>query len=77
MANDQYLAGKLAIVTGASKANGIGAATAYSLASHGANVNDLLLSLHSFFFFVLLQSQLIFPRLSFTMAEMVPPLPKQ
>ncbi|KFY48089.1 hypothetical protein V495_01631 [Pseudogymnoascus sp. VKM F-4514 (FW-929)] len=38
MANDQYLAGKLAIVTGASKANGIGAATAYSLASHGANI---------------------------------------
>jgi 3-oxoacyl-[acyl-carrier protein] reductase len=42
MAKDQYLAGKLAIVTGASKANGIGAATAYTLASHGANVNNQL-----------------------------------
>jgi 3-oxoacyl-[acyl-carrier protein] reductase len=42
MAKDQYLAGKLAIVTGASKANGIGAATAYSLASHGANVGDII-----------------------------------
>lgn len=38
MSTDQYLAGKLALVTGASKPNGIGAATAYSLASHGANV---------------------------------------
>ncbi|KAL5344293.1 hypothetical protein ACLOAV_010722 [Pseudogymnoascus australis] len=38
MSTDQYLAGKLALVTGASKPNGIGAATAYSLASHGANI---------------------------------------
>ncbi|KAH8810804.1 putative short-chain dehydrogenases/reductase [Xylogone sp. PMI_703] len=38
MSKEQYLAGKLAIVTGASKGNGIGAATAYSLASHGANI---------------------------------------
>ncbi|RQM04592.1 hypothetical protein DH86_00004434, partial [Scytalidium sp. 3C] len=35
---DQYLAGKLAIVTGAAKQNGIGAAIAYALAQHGANV---------------------------------------
>jgi 3-oxoacyl-[acyl-carrier protein] reductase len=42
MAKDQYLASKLAIVTGASKANGVGAATAYTLASHGANVNNQL-----------------------------------
>jgi D-arabinose 5-phosphate isomerase GutQ len=40
MSKDQYLAGKLAIVTGAGKANGIGAATAYTLASHGANVSN-------------------------------------
>jgi NAD(P)-dependent dehydrogenase (short-subunit alcohol dehydrogenase family) len=39
MSKDQYLAGKIAIVTGASKPNGIGAATAYTLASHGANVS--------------------------------------
>jgi NAD(P)-dependent dehydrogenase (short-subunit alcohol dehydrogenase family) len=39
MAKDQYLAGKLAIVTGAGKPNGIGAATAYALAEHGANVS--------------------------------------
>ncbi|KAF1814691.1 NAD(P)-binding protein [Eremomyces bilateralis CBS 781.70] len=38
MAKDQYLAGKLALVTGASKANGIGAAVAYLLAEHGADV---------------------------------------
>ncbi len=44
MAKDQYLAGKLAIVTGAGKANGIGAATAYTLASHGANVGKILFS---------------------------------
>jgi len=42
MSKDQYLAGKLAIVTGASKPNGIGAATAYTLASHGANVSNYL-----------------------------------
>jgi NAD(P)-dependent dehydrogenase (short-subunit alcohol dehydrogenase family) len=40
MAKDQYLAGKLAIVTGAGKPNGIGAATAYALAEHGANVSS-------------------------------------
>jgi 3-oxoacyl-[acyl-carrier protein] reductase len=40
MAKDQYLEGKLAIVTGASKPNGIGAATAYALAEHGANVRS-------------------------------------
>jgi NAD(P)-dependent dehydrogenase (short-subunit alcohol dehydrogenase family) len=39
MAKDQYLAGKLAIVTGASKLTGIGAATAIALAKHGANVS--------------------------------------
>jgi len=38
MAKDQYLAGKLAIVTGAGKPNGIGAAAAYALAEHGANI---------------------------------------
>ncbi|PGH23878.1 hypothetical protein AJ80_02127 [Polytolypa hystricis UAMH7299] len=38
MAKDQYLAGKIAIVTGASKPNGIGAATAYTLAEHGASI---------------------------------------
>jgi NAD(P)-dependent dehydrogenase (short-subunit alcohol dehydrogenase family) len=38
MAKDQYLAGKLAIVTGAAKPNGMGAAIAYALAEHGANV---------------------------------------
>jgi 3-oxoacyl-ACP reductase-like protein len=37
---EQYLQGKVAIVTGASRTNGIGAATAYSLAEHGANVSD-------------------------------------
>jgi NAD(P)-dependent dehydrogenase (short-subunit alcohol dehydrogenase family) len=40
MAKDQYLAGKLAIVTGAGKPNGIGAAAAYALAEHGANVSS-------------------------------------
>ena len=39
MGKDQYLQGKLAIVTGASKPNGIGAATAIALAEHGANVS--------------------------------------
>ncbi|KAH8812097.1 putative short-chain dehydrogenases/reductase [Xylogone sp. PMI_703] len=38
MPKDQFLAGKLAIVTGAAKANGIGAAVAYVLAEHGANI---------------------------------------
>ena len=38
MVKDQYLAGKVAIVTGASKISGIGAATAIALAEHGANV---------------------------------------
>jgi len=38
MAKEQYLAGKVAIVTGSSKLNGIGAATAIALAEHGANV---------------------------------------
>ncbi|KAN0077447.1 hypothetical protein V8E54_005751 [Elaphomyces granulatus] len=38
MAKDQYLSGKLAIVTGAGKPTGIGAAAAYALAQHGANV---------------------------------------
>lgn len=38
MAEDKYLAGKVAIVTGASKISGIGAAAAIALAEHGANV---------------------------------------
>jgi NAD(P)-dependent dehydrogenase (short-subunit alcohol dehydrogenase family) len=38
MVKDQYLAGKVAIVTGASKLSGIGASTAIALAEHGANV---------------------------------------
>ncbi|RGP74043.1 3-oxoacyl-acyl-carrier- reductase [Fusarium sporotrichioides] len=38
MASEQYLAGKTAIVTGSSKLNGIGAATALALAKHGANI---------------------------------------
>ncbi|KAN0075090.1 hypothetical protein V8E54_007701 [Elaphomyces granulatus] len=38
MAKDQYLAGKLAVITGAGKLNGIGAAAAYALAEHGANI---------------------------------------
>ncbi|KAI1050820.1 hypothetical protein LB507_009237 [Fusarium sp. FIESC RH6] len=38
MSSEQYLAGKTAIVTGSSKLNGIGAATALSLAKHGANI---------------------------------------
>jgi NAD(P)-dependent dehydrogenase (short-subunit alcohol dehydrogenase family) len=41
MSSEQYLAGKTAIVTGASKSNGIGAATALALAKHGANVSRL------------------------------------
>ena len=40
MAKDQYLAGKLAVITGAGKLNGIGAAAAYALAEHGANVSS-------------------------------------
>ncbi|KAK2801375.1 hypothetical protein FQN50_007760 [Emmonsiellopsis sp. PD_5] len=38
MAGDKYLAGKLAIVTGAGKLNGIGAAIASVLAERGANI---------------------------------------
>ncbi|KAM0228024.1 hypothetical protein ACHAPO_011050 [Fusarium lateritium] len=38
MSSEQYLAGKTAIVTGSSKLNGIGAATALALAKHGANI---------------------------------------
>ncbi|KAH8705806.1 hypothetical protein BGW36DRAFT_457187 [Talaromyces proteolyticus] len=38
MSKDQYLSGKVAIVTGSSKLSGIGAATAIALAEHGANV---------------------------------------
>jgi NAD(P)-dependent dehydrogenase (short-subunit alcohol dehydrogenase family) len=38
MVKEKYLAGKVAIVTGSSKLNGIGAATAFALAEHGANV---------------------------------------
>jgi hypothetical protein len=38
MSSEKYLAGKTAIVTGSSKLNGIGAATALTLAKHGANV---------------------------------------
>jgi NAD(P)-dependent dehydrogenase (short-subunit alcohol dehydrogenase family) len=38
MAEDKHLAGKVAIVTGASKISGIGAAAAIALAEHGANV---------------------------------------
>ena len=40
MGKEQYLAGKLAIITGASKPSGIGSATAVSLAEHGANVSS-------------------------------------
>ncbi|RBQ79561.1 hypothetical protein FVER53590_11962 [Fusarium verticillioides] len=38
MSSEKYLAGKTAIVTGSSKLNGIGAATALTLAKHGANI---------------------------------------
>lgn len=38
MSKEQYLKGKLAIVTGASKVVSIGSATALTLAEHGANV---------------------------------------
>jgi NAD(P)-dependent dehydrogenase (short-subunit alcohol dehydrogenase family) len=38
MSKEKYLAGQLAIVTGASKVVGIGSATALALAEHGANV---------------------------------------
>ncbi|KAL1853763.1 hypothetical protein Plec18167_005028 [Paecilomyces lecythidis] len=38
MAVEQYLSGKVAIVTGSSKLNGIGAASAIELAKHGADV---------------------------------------
>ena len=36
--SQQYLKGKTAIVTGAGKPNGIGAASAFALAEQGANV---------------------------------------
>jgi NAD(P)-dependent dehydrogenase (short-subunit alcohol dehydrogenase family) len=39
-------AGKLAVVTGASKANGVGYATAYALAEQGANVSAVYTVLH-------------------------------
>jgi NAD(P)-dependent dehydrogenase (short-subunit alcohol dehydrogenase family) len=39
MSSEKCLAGKTAIVTGSSKLNGIGAATALTLAKHGANVS--------------------------------------
>lgn len=39
MARDRVLEGKTAIVTGAAKPNGIGAATALLLAEQGANVS--------------------------------------
>jgi NAD(P)-dependent dehydrogenase (short-subunit alcohol dehydrogenase family) len=38
MSKEQFLAGQLAIVTGASKVVSIGSATALALAEHGANV---------------------------------------
>ncbi|KAF4450048.1 hypothetical protein F53441_6753 [Fusarium austroafricanum] len=38
MSSEKFLAGKTAIVTGSSKLNGIGAATALALAKHGANI---------------------------------------
>ena len=38
MPPEKYLAGQLAIVTGASKLVSIGSATALALAEHGANV---------------------------------------
>lgn len=38
MSKEKYLAGQLAIVTGASKLVSIGSATAFTLAEHGANV---------------------------------------
>jgi 3-oxoacyl-[acyl-carrier protein] reductase len=41
-AKEQYLQGKVAIVTGSSKPNGIGAAIAIALAEHGANVCTFL-----------------------------------
>jgi NAD(P)-dependent dehydrogenase (short-subunit alcohol dehydrogenase family) len=40
----QYLKGKTAIVTGAGKPNGIGAASAIALAGQGANVRRETLS---------------------------------
>jgi hypothetical protein len=55
MAKDQFLAGKLAIVTGASKHNGIGAATAYALAEHGANVSSLPIPISSWCHSIILQ----------------------
>ncbi len=42
MATQGEFAGKLAIVTGASKQNGIGYATAYALAKSGADVSRTL-----------------------------------
>lgn len=39
MAKEQYLAGKLAVVTGAGKQTGIGYATASQLAEQGADVS--------------------------------------
>jgi NAD(P)-dependent dehydrogenase (short-subunit alcohol dehydrogenase family) len=44
MSKEQYLAGQLAVVTGASKLVSIGSATALALAEHGANV----LFIHTF-----------------------------
>jgi len=44
MSKEKYLAGQLAVVTGASKVVSIGSATALALAEHGANV----LFIHTF-----------------------------
>jgi NAD(P)-dependent dehydrogenase (short-subunit alcohol dehydrogenase family) len=41
MAPQGYLKGKVAIITGASKMNGIGAATAFAMAEQGADVRFL------------------------------------
>lgn len=48
MGKDQALRGKLAIVTGASKLSGIGAATAVALAEQGANVGAHFLAFHCY-----------------------------
>jgi NAD(P)-dependent dehydrogenase (short-subunit alcohol dehydrogenase family) len=42
MSKEKYLAGQLAVVTGASKVVSIGSATALALAEHGANVLFIL-----------------------------------
>lgn len=62
MSSEKYLAGKTAIVTGSSKLNGIGAATALTLAKHGANVS-------TYSIFTLNSTLLTVPRSLFTMQQ--------